>query len=143
MTLENLLALITEIGLNDRLVNFAACGNSVYDINSYQIKNYPLLFVSPTGMQGVSERFVTYTLTIFYIDRLLTDNSNQIQIHSIAIDALKNIINKIEAFDDVIEVEDNYNITLFTENEKFSDVCNGAFATIRVKTLNNSTCGVE
>lgn len=140
MTLEGLLYAIGQIGINDKLINFAAAGGSIYEINDLTIRDYPILYVSPTGTHRMSENYTTYQVTIFFIDRLLEDNSNGVAIHSTAVEVLKNIIKKIAVLEDVAGISDEYTIQLFTETEKMKDRCNGAYATIEIMLLNESTC---
>lgn len=143
MTLYALLNTIGDLGIKDKLINYSCAGSSIYQINDLPIRDYPILYCSPTGTHNVTENFTTYQLTLYYIDRLLEDSSNDVNIHSVGIEVLKNIINKIKKLDDVIEVGENYDITLFTETERMKDRTNGAFATIEVSVLNNSICPIE
>lgn len=140
MTLEGLLYAIGQIGINDKLINFAAAGGSIYEINDLTVRDYPILYVSPTGTHRMSENYTTYQVTIFFIDRLLEDNSNGVAIHSTAVEVLKNIIKKIAVLEGVAGISDEYTIQLFTETEKMKDRCNGAYATIEIMLLNESTC---
>lgn len=142
MTLEGLLYAIGQMGINDRLINFAGAGGSIYEINDLTVKNYPMLYISPTGTHRAGENHTTYQLTLFYIDRLLEDNSNSLNIHSTAIEVLKNIIRKARLLDGVIEISEDYTITLFTETERMKDRCNGAYAQADFTILNDTTCAV-
>lgn len=143
MTLERLLIEIGGIGIDDRLINFSAAGSSIYQLNDMTVKDYPILYISPTGTHTITENITSYALTLFYIDRLLEDSSNDVDIHSTAIEVLKNIIRKIDRLDDVVYVSDEYSIQLFTETEKMKDRVNGAYATITVDILNTEICGVD
>ncbi|MCQ2754586.1 MAG: hypothetical protein MJ231_06020 [bacterium] len=142
MTLNQILDTISKIGINDKLVNYAGYGSSVYELNSLTIRDYPILFVSQTGDIIVYENYTEFNLTIFYIDRLLSDKSNDVEIHSSAVEVLKNIFNKIKINDNIIDAELG-KIQLFTEPEKFSDKCNGAFAQLKVLAINNSVCAID
>ena len=143
MTLQKLLNTIGVIGVRDKLVNFTGCGGSVYELNDLTIKNYPILYCSPTGTHRVEDNYTTYQLSLFYIDRLLEDNSNGVDIHSAAVEVLKQIIRKIQKSDGVIGISDEYSINLFTETEKFKDRCNGAYATVEISVVNDTTCEDE
>lgn len=142
MTLQKLLNTIGFIGVQDKLVNFTGCGGSVYELNDLSIHNYPILYCSPTGTHRVEENYTTYSIVLFYIDRLLEDNSNAVDIHSAAVEILKNIIRAIKNTDGVIGVSDEYSINLFTETEKFKDRCNGAYATVEISVVNDTICEV-
>lgn len=140
MTLQGLLTGIGQIGINDRMINFAGAGGSIYELNDLDIRNYPILYVSPTGTHRISDNYTTYELSIFYIDRLADDSSNAVDIHSTAIEVLKNIIRKASLLDGVVGISEEYTIQLFTETEKMKDRCNGAYATVSFTIINDSAC---
>ena len=85
---------------------------------------------------GRNGNLQTFSFTFFYVDRLRTDEKNQIEVQSVGVEALRNILKTLsENFD--VEVED-YNITTF--NQRFTDVCAGAFASVRLQVPVESTC---
>lgn len=144
MTLNSLLNSIGLIGINDKLVNWAGGGPSVYQAaNALTVKDYPFLFCSPTGTHRVEENWTTYNVTIFYVSRLLEDNSNEMDIQSTAAEVLKNIVKKISHIDGVVAVADEYTINVFIEYEKFTDRCTGAFCQLDISILNDTTCTVD
>lgn len=144
MTLNSLLNTIALIGIDDKLVNWAGGGTSVYQAaNALTIKDYPFLFASPTGTHRAEENWTTYTITLFYVSRLLEDNSNELDIQSTAVEVIKNIVKKIQNTDGVISVSNEYTINVFVEYEKFSDRCTGAFATLEISIVNDTTCTVD
>lgn len=143
MTLNSLLNSIGLIGINDNLVNWAGCGPSIYRANALTIKNYPFLFCSPTGTHRVDENWTTYAVSIFYVSRLLEDNSNEMDIQSTAIEVLKNIIRKIRNLDGVTDVSEEYSINVFVEYEKFADRCTGAYATVEISVVNDTICAID
>lgn len=141
MTLKGLLDSIGLIGINDRLVNWAGGGPSIYEAaNALTIKDYPLLFCSPTGTHRVEENWTTYNVAIFYVSRLIEDNSNEIDIQSTAVEVLKNVIKKIQNLDGVVAVADEYTINVFIEYQKFNDRTTGAYAQLDISILNDTTC---
>ncbi len=81
MTLENILYAITELGIKQKVINFAAAGADIYAaLNGITIKDYPILFVSPTGSHTVGENTTQWSITLYYLDRLLDDSSNDVGI---------------------------------------------------------------
>ena len=140
MTLKILLKNIGEMGKAQKLVNFSAAGTSLDQINGMEIKWYPLLFSSPTGAHTVMQNTTRFEITLYYIDRLLPDYSNDLDIFSSSIENLKNIINGIKDLPGVLEVEDNYVVRNFTNTEKMNDSLAGAYATIRVQVANDTVC---
>ena len=128
------------MAINEKLVHFAGAGGSLYEINDLTIRDYPILYISPTGVHRVEENITFYSLSIFYIDRLTEDSSNGINIHSTAMEQLKNLITKIPDIEGVTDVATDYTIQLFTETERMKDRCNGAWATIEVGAVNDIIC---
>lgn len=140
MNLKTLLTEIGEMGKAQKLINFSAAGTSLDQINPMSIDWYPLLFLSPTGSHNVLDNTTTYEITLYYLDRLLPDYSNDIDIFSSAIENLKNLVNGIRLIPGVVEVMDNYSIRNFTNTEKMNDSLAGAYAVIRVKVVNDTVC---
>ena len=141
MTLELLANALTEFALRRNLVNYAAFGPSVYALNPEEVRDYPLCFLSPTERIEVGKNTTIYGLTIYFIDRLLEDNSNETQIYSIAADTLTNFLRQVKDFEWVVDISDP-SIRLFTQSEKMQDRCAGGFCTVNITVLNNSNCPV-
>lgn len=118
-------------------MNYAAAGGSIYELNAETIKDYPFIFVSPTDEVEVGQSTLTYGLTLFYCDRLLSDASNDTQIYSVALDTLKNYIAQINELSYVVNVDD-YNIRIFSETHKMADYLNGAYARVRITVLESA-----
>lgn len=143
MTLKGILTSLGETAIKDKLCNWVGCGSSIYQVNPETVVNYPFVFFSPTGTHRVEENFTTYSVTAFYVDRLLEDNSNDIDIQSAAIEVLKNLIRKAESINGVVGVSSEYILNVFVEYEKFADRCTGAYIQIDISILNDTTCTVD
>ena len=141
MTLEFLLNELCTLAIKHNLVNYAAAGGSIYALNADTIKDYPYFFFSPTDDIRIEKNFTTYGLTVFYVDRLLADNSNDTQIYSTATLAITNLLRQAKAFEGIVEIGD-YNIRVFSETEKMADKVNGAYARVNITTLNSFNCAV-
>lgn len=140
MTLKTLLYNIAQYAIGNKIINYSAAGPSLYGLNMETIKDYPVLFASPTGNHNITPNLTTYTITLYYIDRLTRGGDNDIDILSTSVEGLKSIINGIKYLPGVIEIYDDYNITNFADTQKMSDNVAGAYATITIRTANNSTC---
>lgn len=140
MTLKNLTDNIALLAKNEKIINYAMAGTSIYQLNPKQIDSYPVLFQSPTGEHLVNDNTTTYEITLYYLDRLLEDNINDIVIYSAAIEELKHLVRGIETIEGVLKVEDGYRITNFADTESFDDRLAGAFTTIDITVMNNETC---
>ena len=139
MTLNALIQIIGRQAIKNKLVNWFGGGANVYDINNNEVRDYALLFFSPTGTHTSTTNYTTYSVTMFYMDRLSDDNSNDIQIFSAGIEVLKRIVKDIENLDDVLSVSDEINLNNFTETEKMTDRVAGAYATFDI-TVANDNC---
>lgn len=140
MTLKNLLYNIAQYAIENKIINYSAAGPSLYQLNMETIKDYPILFASPTGNHNVGKNLTTYTITLYYIDRLTRGGDNDMDILSTSVEALKSIINGIKYLQGVIEVDDNYSITNFADTQKMADNVAGAYATITIRVMNTSVC---
>lgn len=143
MTLKYLLNEISKTAIRQKCINYAAAGSDIYQLNVLRVDAYPVLFTSPTGNHSVNENTTTYEVTLYYLDRLTEDNSNDVDIQSTAIEQLKNMVRWIAVFDGVVGVSNEYQITNFIETEAFSDRLCGAYATIQIEVLNAFTCPDE
>lgn len=142
MTLKELVTAIGKLAMRQKLVNFYAAGTSLYQLNPLSVDSYPVLFLAPTGNHQVNENLTTYGITIYYIDRLLENSANDIDIYSSAIENLKNIINGIREMIGVVDVQFNYTIRNFADVEKMDDRLAGAYADIRI-VVDNYPCYEE
>lgn len=143
MTLKQLLKEIGELAINQKCCNYSAAGTSLSEINPIQVDYYPVLFTSPTGNHRVKENTTEYEITLYWMERLLEDSSNDIDIFSTAIEQLKNIIIGIRSINGVVGVDFNYNIRNFADTEKMNDRVAGAYATIEIEAINETLCFVE
>ena len=143
MTLKSLLEKIADLAIKEKCVNSSAAGTSLYQINPKKVESYPLLFSSPTGEHLVTDNYTTYTITLYYFDRLTEDSINDIDIYSASIEELKNLILKIGSLEGVFKVNDGYRITNFADTESFDDRLAGSYCTIEIVTVNNFICAVD
>ena len=143
MNLKVLLKEIGEMGMAQKLINHSAAGTSLDQINGMEVEWYPMLFTCPAGTHTVRENTTRYSLTLYYIDRLLTDYSNDIDIYSSALEGLKNLVNGIKQIPGVVNVEDGYQIRNFAATEKMNDSLAGAYATLFITVVNDTVCFVD
>lgn len=143
VTLEKILYMFSQLAINEKVVNYALAATSVSALNALTVKNYPLILLHPQGQHTYRENTTTYSINIFYIDRLLQDNENDISIFSSAIEELKNYILKIKQQEYVVDVSDTIYFENFIETEGKSDRCAGATARLQITVLNDSSCYIE
>ena len=141
MSLELFLNIICDLAIKRNLVNYAAAGPSIYQLNAETIDSYPFIFVSPTNDVVTRKNFTDYTITLFYVDRLLSDNMNETHIFSIANDTLVNLLRQLKSLEGIVDVGEP-TVRLFTESEKLNDKCAGAYAQVTITVLNDANCPV-
>lgn len=140
MTLQDIIKNLKDIALKQHNINYANEGD-VYMLNSLPNLDYGVFFVTQTN-HSQSVNTVTYNLTLYYIDRLLTDESNKLQIQSNGIIVLGNIINIFNQKYDDVEIV--YDITYNTFTHQFADACAGVYATVQIIADNElGVCGYE
>lgn len=137
MTLKTLLNKIGKVAINEKLVNFFLAGTSLYQLNPLTVVEYPALALIPSGNHRVEFDTTTYEITLYDLDRLLEDSSNDLDIYSSTIEELKNLVLKIREIEGVVNVEDTYTIRNFSSIEGMNDRVYGSYATIRVTVTNN------
>lgn len=143
MNLKTLLDQISKTAINQKCVNYACAGTDIFQLNARKIDAYPVIFSSPTGNHLVERNTTTFEITIYYFDRLLEDNSNDIDIYSTSVEQLKNLILWIADIEGVVEVAEEFNITNFSETESFNDRIAGSYTTIQISVANDTICGVN
>lgn len=128
MRLDELIRDIKDTSLRHTLVNEFGEGDIYEYLNSGEHK-YPCVFLTVTGLGEVGY-MREVNITLFYVDRLTSDQRNRTSIQSEATDVLGDIIHSFES--------NNVNYTLFTE--KFSDLCAGAYAEFTVSIEYSAGC---
>lgn len=142
MNLLELCRKLGELAKSQELVRFSAAGSSLGEINPLNVDWYPLFFIIPSGTHTIYEDTTRYDLTLYYVDRLLEDNTNTIDIFSSAIENLKNILVGARSIPGIVNIEDVYTIRNFMP-EKLNDRLAGAYAQVRITVINDTTCYVE
>lgn len=125
-------------------VNSAMEGN-IYEINSLEGTQYPVIFISAVRPAVEHEDFFSYYLTLYYFDRVQEEtedinNSDSLLIRSNGITALSKLVNIIRDFPEVIDVPFENQYTCFGRTIVFSDACLGCYTEIEVKLPKATLC---
>lgn len=141
MTYFELATYICRKAIGSKYFNFAAEGD-VYDLNDKTIKDYPALLVSGVGPHTDTGKFMRYRISLFYFDRLTSDDSNSTLIYSQGIELLKNLINDLRHDEYILRVSDEIQYVPFSgvEAQVLSDRTCGVYATLDLTVKNNTTC---
>lgn len=99
----------------------------IYNINHIQEIKYPAVVVTNSTHNATSD-YITYYFNIFYVDRLTADKKNKLDVQSAATMTLKNTMQLV---DENYLVNDSYELHTF--EEKFNDVCAGAYINVGIR----------
>lgn len=107
----------------------------IYEALNNGNNEYPCIFLTIESI-STGEDTQNINATLFYVDRLLSDSSNKLDIQTVALTALKSIKEKLEETNYINFTSVNY--TPFTE--KFADLCAGAFAQCNIQVNDTLEC---
>lgn len=111
--------------------------NDIFRLNSRADAKYGVFaFVQGQHSASIDSNVITYTFTLFYVDRLKNDRSNQIEIQSVGVQTLDNIIRTLD--DMGIYAENLYTFQVF--NQRFTDECAGVFCNVNLSVPVGSVC---
>lgn len=120
---------IKEVALTQEVVKSVYDGDVYTNWNSGEVKygsvNIGLREITNNG------NFTTYTLILYYADRLLQDESNANEVISDGTNALQSIINILNQID-FVNIADNITYTPFVQ--KFADYLAGVYAQVEITT---------
>lgn len=138
MTLSETTRLIEIIASHQPSVNMIV-RNDVYRLNAKSDARYGVFaWTQGRHSANVDSSIISYEFTFFYVDRLTENLGNQIEIQSVGISTLDNIIRQLAEHDVYI---DSY--TFQTFNQRFLDECSGVFASVTLNVPRHSDCSEE
>lgn len=111
--------------------------NDIFRLNTLPDAEYAV-FGWTQGQHTATLRssLVTFNFTFFYIDRLTADKRNQVEIQSVGVQVLDNIIRTLE--EQGIIAETPYTFTTF--NQRFLDECAGVFSNVALSVPVEDIC---
>ena len=137
MTLYKLVQDVCNLGKAQPNVNFVTQGD-IYQLNHNQDVDYPAFVVTQGTHTGSDYDEEQFTLTLFAVDRLVSDKSNEIDVQSWANSVLLSVIKNIGDFY-IGTVQPGFKIQTFTE--KFDSLCAGAYVTLAINVdINDCDC---
>ncbi len=136
MTLQQVIKAFEVVASQQPSVNMIV-QNDIFRLNSKSDARYGV-FGWTQGQHSTSadSSMFTYSFVFFYVDRLKNDRSNEIEVQSVGIQTLDNILRKLEDFD--IFVSSTYNFQTF--NQRFLDECAGVFCNVSLQVPVSSIC---
>ena len=136
MTLFELIHTIKDIALKQPNIRTFGEGNIYEILNANPSIEYDCVLVTQ-GTHSTSGEFNNFNLNLFYVSRLVSDlEDNRLQMQSIGIEVLNNILKVLE---DVYDIEYN-NLTFNTFTERFSDETAGVYCSVTLITEKEIYC---
>lgn len=135
MTLEETIRTLEAVALQQQSVAMVI-DNDIFKLNTIPNAKYAVFaYTQGEHLTSVSGDLATYRLTLFYVDRLLADKSNQTQIQSTGTQVLRNILTMMSELDFQV---DNMPIQPFTQ--QFVDECAGVYCAVSIGAANGCEC---
>lgn len=135
MTLAQLIRVMEGVAMQQPSINMVV-QNDVFRINSAPSLKYGVFAWTQGQHSGSINGMPTYSFTLFYVDRLTEDLSNQIEVQSVGCETIGNILRTLaEEYD--VEVG-SYTMQPF--NQKFTDECAGVFCSVNLQVSPVSVC---
>lgn len=137
MTLMQLINLFEKVAQQQPSINMIV-QQDVFRMNSAPSLKYGVFAWTQGQHSGSINGMSTFSFTLFYVDRLKEDQSNQIEIQSVGCDTLSNILRLLDEHD--VEVG---NYTMQTFNQRFTDECAGVFCNVTISVLPTTSCAED
>lgn len=111
--------------------------NDIFRLNALPNAEYAVFgWTQGQHTASVASSLVTFNFTFFYIDRLTSDRRNELEIQSVGIQVLDNIIRSLEM--QSVYSETPYTFTTF--NQRFIDECAGVFTNVALSVPLSDLC---
>ena len=104
--------------------------SDIYQLNSLPDVEYSCFCITQ-GRHRADDEYFYFNFVLFYVDRLLVDKSNQLEIQSHGIQLLKTVTDKLDELGLIINGETDRIFQVFTQ--RFSDECAGAFVELEIQ----------
>lgn len=135
MTLKEITNTIEAVALNQPSVNMVV-RNDIFRLNTIQDARYGVFgWTQQQHTEEMDNDLLTFNFTLFYVDRLTEDKSNEVDIQSVGISTLSNIIRVLQErgiFADLWQYQ--------TFNQRFHDECAGVYTNVALQVSVNSVC---
>ena len=111
--------------------------NDIFRLNAKSDARYGVFgWTHRVHSSSLDSNDINYQFTFFYVDRLTSDKGNQIEVQSVGIETLDNIIREMDSRG--LYVNSNY--TMQTFNQRFLDECAGVFCNVTISVPGTSLC---
>lgn len=134
MTLAETIRLIEQVAAGQPNIK-SIVRNDVFRLNTLPDAKYSV-FAWVQGQHSIGDDVQSFNFTFFYVDRLTHDKSNEIEIQSVGIETLGNII---KTLNQVGIYPNSWTAQVF--NQRFLDECAGVYANITLQVPVAYVCG--
>lgn len=136
MTLLQLIRAIERVAKKQPAINMIV-RNDIFRLNTYEDAKYGVFaWVQGQHATAVTDGMVRYQLTLIYADRLTEDQHNQVEVQSVGIQAITNIVQTLAAEDIFVRGD----ISFQPFNQRFLDECAGVFSNITFEVPKSTMC---
>ena len=137
MTLSQVIHLIETVAGGQPTIH-SIVRNDIFRLNTYPDAKYGVFgWTQGQHASEIGSSLITYRFTFFYIDRLTHNLGNQIEIQSVGIQALDNILRLLEN----AGIYSASEVTYTNFNQRFQDECAGVFASVAFQVPVQGMCG--
>ena len=110
--------------------------NDVFRLNALPDAKYGVLaWLQGEHRTSLESDLLQYAFTLFYVDRLTFDKSNEVEIQSVGIETLENILRTLEGYG-IVALEHYFR----TFNQRFADECAGVYCTVTFEVPKDTLC---
>lgn len=136
MTLSDTIRMIETVAGSQPSVR-TIVRNDVFRLNGLPDAKYGV-FAWTQGQHtaSVESNLYTFRFTFFYVDRLTEDKGNQVEVQSVGVSVLDNVLRMLDAHG--VYASGEWQFTTF--NQKFADVCAGVFCSVALQVPVDSVC---
>ena len=136
MTLTDTIRLVELVASSQPPVK-SIIRNDIFRLNALPDAKYSVFgWAQMQHSSNLETAFYTYRFTFFYIDRLTADQSNELEIQSVGIQVLDNVLRMLA--DNGVETEGDWQFTTF--NQRFVDECAGVYCSVGLSVPVNGMC---
>ena len=136
MTLQQVIKAFEIVASAQPSVNMIV-QNDIFRLNSLSDVRYGVFgWTQGQHTSSIDSSLFAYSFTFFYVDKLKDDRSNEVEVQSVGIQTLNNILRKLD--ESGVFVSSTYSFQTF--NQRFLDECAGVFCSVTLQVPVIDTC---
>lgn len=112
--------------------------NDIFRLNTFADARYGV-FAWTQGQHTITDGMQAFEFVFFYVDRLTADKSNEIEIQSVGVQTIGNVIRLLEEWD-IPLADGSWSAQVFSQ--RFLDECAGVFSRVRLDVPVGNECPI-